>query len=268
MSINYTDSDARFAAMQADIMANTDITDFRDGSVARALVDVFNDEMEEIYITMNRYLSMAFLSTATGSYLDLIGGSKCTRLTNETDDNYRYRIAQTTYTEANANETAIRLKCLTVDEVNDIVIIPHTYGIGSFSALVLTDYTTVPTSIISAVQEVIDNNKAAGIKGVAIAPTVVTIDLNIKLHTDATISASEHSTIIYEASQAINDYIDAIPVGDSFTPAELYSLVYQLSNKINYLEITTMKIDGKLTYNYAYSCSWSQKLAAGSIVVE
>lgn len=55
------------------LIQDTDITALNPGSVARALVEAVNVNIEDLFNTLDLTISQTFLSQATGFYLDLIG---------------------------------------------------------------------------------------------------------------------------------------------------------------------------------------------------
>lgn len=55
------------------LVSNTSITQLDAGGAARSLVDVFSRHLADFYSRLDVDLSMAYLSTASGFYLDLIG---------------------------------------------------------------------------------------------------------------------------------------------------------------------------------------------------
>jgi len=55
------------------LLNNTDITMLSPGGTARALIDITTQHLSEFYDTLDTDVSMAFLSTSNGFFLDLIG---------------------------------------------------------------------------------------------------------------------------------------------------------------------------------------------------
>lgn len=263
--INYPDSDTRYKRMKEKIQANTDITDFRAGSTARAIVDIINEEIEDIYSRMTRYFENSFLSTAKGKYIDLIADKRCIRMAGETDDNYRYRVSVTPLVEAKNNETALRLKCMEIDGVKDVIMVPYTYGTGSFSAFVITDNKNTPSSILSAVQEVLNNNKAFGIKGIATAPNIINVDVQFSVYMKTGCTEAEALAASTNIIDVTKNYIDNIEMGGMFSAAALLNKVSDASESIAHAEITDMIIDNKRTFSKFYQCKWNEKIFAGSI---
>ena len=58
----------------ADLSQNTRITRLGPGGLARSLLEAVNRRLAEAYDTFDLNMAQAFVSTATGQYLDLIGG--------------------------------------------------------------------------------------------------------------------------------------------------------------------------------------------------
>ena len=93
------------------------------GSIAKLFLNIVNKNIANLYNTLTVNHLRAFVTTSDGEALDAIGVLlHCTRLKDETDDNYRYRITQQCLTLATSNETAVRLTALTVEGVEDVIL--------------------------------------------------------------------------------------------------------------------------------------------------
>lgn len=263
--INYPDTDTRYQRMKESIQTNTDITDFRSGSTARAIVEIINEEIEDIYTRMSRYFYNTFLSTAQGRYLDLIGDQRCVRLPDETDSNYRYRISVTPLVEMNNNETALKLKCMEVEGVKDVIFVPYTYGTGSFSAFVITDQENASANILTSVQDILNKNKAFGIKGIATSPNIAYVNMTLNVHTKPGINRGEEVAIITNVAESVKEYIDNIDMGSTFSVNILINQIVNSNKDISHVEIQQMSIDSKNTFAQFYQCKWNEKLFAGTI---
>jgi uncharacterized phage protein gp47/JayE len=247
---------------------NTSITDFTPGSIARALLEIINEEFEEYYSTLDRYTALTFVSQSTGYHLDLIGQMlDCVRQSGESDDNYRYRITQQVYVGAGANETSIRLKCLAIEGVKNVYIRPHTYGLGSFSVYVTSDNIFESDSILLEVQRVLDMEKACGIKAVAQAPIPLYVDLTIKLYFNPSITVIEGNGYLYESRSAIRNYLDNLPMGEAISTSKIVDVAMGVSNKIIHSGIVDFKINDRITLVNIYTPNWDEKIIPRNITV-
>lgn len=266
--IVYTDQSSRMDRMMNRLAANTDITDFSPGTIARAYIEIMNEEIEECYSTLDRYLSMAYLSEASGRFLDLLGRIvNCTRYSGETDDNFRYRISQQVYTAAGANETSIRIKALAVAGVNDVYIHKYAYGIGSFAIYVISEDPNTPDSVIDAVQDVIDQEQGCGILGIATKPKLLTLDLGVKLYMRTSTSQTEADSSIYTAKTIVKRLIDNMPMGETFSVGKVLSGVVSNNDNIVNAEATEIKINNKATFFQTYTPNWDERIILRNLTV-
>lgn len=147
----------------------------------------------------------------------------------ETDDNYRYRIANATLAAEKANETAIRLAALSVDGVSDVVMRAYTRGIGSFEVLVIPTEGLADASLLGKVQSAIDKAQAYGIRGLAAAPTVVPIDIEVRIVFVKDTTEEVQDDIREEVKISIDKYAISIPVGGDYILNELRQQIMDVS---------------------------------------
>lgn len=266
--ITYSDKTTRLTRMMNRLLANTDITDLAPGSIARAFLDIVNEEMEEYYTTLDLYLPMAFLSTASGSYVDALGMLlNCSRLSGEDDDSYKYRISQQVYTTAGANETAIRLKALCIDGVRDAILVPFSYGIGSFSLYVITDEQIVPDNVLIDVQTMLNKEKAAGIRAIADRPILVLVDVSIKLYFKSSTTTSELASLKNSAYKLAKSYLDNLKMGSILSVSKLLSEILASSDNIIDGDVLSCNINGYTTYSKTYQSEWNERVIAGTVTI-
>lgn len=245
--------------MMADLQAKTGINDFSPGSIARSLLEVINKKLHTAYKDLDIYASMIFLSHSTGSYLDLIGKLfNCSR-DGDTDENYRYRIANQVFTAATANKTALRLKCLSIPRVKDVIFTEYTSGSGSFTVHVITDEIDTPDEVIKEVEEVINAYKAHGIKAIVTKPRPVAIDLEFSITLTNKGKYDSVDSITSELESKIQDYIDSIGLGASISLQKIISIV-SLHNSIDQVFLSSFKVgDEDVTIRDKYNLEWDER---------
>ena len=252
--------------MEEYLTSETSITYTGDGSIARSILETVNEKIEEYYEEFDFNLAMAFVSTAEGSFLDLIGELlDCERQTGEDDENYRYRITNQVYVVAGANRTAIRLSCLSVDNVKDIVISEFSRGPGSFSVYVDVDDYTTENSTINDVQSKIDEVKAQGVYGEALIPLKTIIDMNVKLVFES--GTDNKGPIIGDARQAIIDYIHNLDIAEDLHAASLISEIMDTDDSIRDVQIESFFVDDVATSFATKEALWNEKMIPGDIEV-
>jgi len=150
----------------------------------------------------------------------------------ESDNNYRYRIANATLAAERANETAVRLAALSVDGVANIILEPYARGIGSYEVLVLPIEGIATTTLVAAVQTSIDGVQAYGIRGFASSPDIVPVDIEVRIvFIDGTTEVAE-DRIRLNVKTAIEQYTSNIPIGGEFILNELRQQIMDVSEKI------------------------------------
>lgn len=161
----------------------------------------------------------------------------------ESDNNYRFRIANQTLASERANETAIRLALISIPGVSDIVMRRYARGIGSFEVIIQTVVPNTPDNIIDACQAAIARVQAQGVFGRAVKPrlTGMTFQVSVTWRQDTT---TEDKARITEAIRtAISDYVNNIPIGQEFIYNELIERIMSVSDKILNIGTTRRAID-------------------------
>jgi hypothetical protein len=249
---------------------NTAITDFSAGSIARALLEVYYDDMEILHEKLVLSTAMSFLSSAKGPYLDEIGKLfNCDREANESDKNYSYRISKQTENLAKANEIAVRLACLSVEGVNDINIKKFIRGTGTFDVYLITDNPSTPNSILDNVQEKIKETQAVGVNGQVVKPKLVDIDMYIRYIFYNDIDISTKKEIKFKAEKEIREHI----INKNLEPVLIINKIIDLlmsidQDSIKNLQITKMFLDGKETTINDKEFYWDQRLVPQNISIK
>ena len=166
----------------------------------------------------------------------------------ENDTNYRFRISQATTSAEAANETAIRLDILTVPGVADVSLIPHIRGIGTFGAYIKSTTTLVSDGLLESVQSIIDEKVALGNIGYALEPTLVGLEMVVKVNLTGNFSSDELTEIELAAINAIENYVNNLDIGEGFVQQELIKRVLQADDRIRSIGTTEQPLD--LIYLY------------------
>jgi len=161
----------------------------------------------------------------------------------ETDDDFRLRIVKRAIAAANANRDAVRSAALEVPGVSDVILLPRTYGNGTYTVFVQSTAPVIENGTLSAVQAAVDNIKSFGERGYVSAPEYLGVMINIDL--DLKPNAVE-STIINDATEALVDYINNIEIGGTIYITEIIERVKAVSDNVRDMEISQF---GYGTYN-------------------
>lgn len=246
--------------LEQRLKASTTITNTDPGSVAKTFLEVLTEEFYEFYNELDLTVTMSFVSTASGRFLDMIGLLlDCQRGANESDEDYRARIVSQVYVVAGANLTAIRLKALAVEGVRDIVFKQYSHGAGSFSCYVLTKDLQTSRETLRAVEAAIDDAKAYGVYAEVKSPVLIPVNLMVRLVFSNDAGAAEKNTIRQNAVRQIRDYIGELSMGDTIIINEVIQRIMEISTKIKDLDIYGMNIDGVNRYVTNATCKWDEK---------
>jgi uncharacterized phage protein gp47/JayE len=249
------------ADLQTRLSSKTDITNVDPGSVARTFLDVLSEEFYQFYSELDLSVTMGFVSTATGTYLNLIGQLlDCTRNAGETDDNYRARITNQVYVVAGANLTSIRLKALAVEGVKDLVFKQYTHGAGSFSCYVISESPQADRATLQAVQSVVDDTKAYGVYAEVLSPVLIPVELMVRLVFSSDATAAEKGTIRQNVSKALTDYANNLSMGESFILNEAIQQMMDVSPKIIDLDIYGLAVNNVQKFIGNLDCKWNERL--------
>ena len=147
----------------------------------------------------------------------------------ESDDDYRYRINLKLQSPSGVNEAALRFTLLQVPGIQDVVFDRHA---GSFDCYVYSIAPQVAASLLSMVQQTINDNVAFPLTGNAVAPDLVGMSLTTTLHMIAGVSAGDQQTAVANATAAAEDYINNLAVGQTLVINEISDQIMNSDGRI------------------------------------
>lgn len=222
----------------------TEIINTNPGSIVRTFSEVMAEEMGQFYSEMNLVSTMAFVSTAKGNFLDLLGAIlNCTRLQGEIDENFRLRITEQVYVIAGGNETAIRLKLLELESVKDVVLVPFTRGSGSFTAYIITDEMETSEATIQAASLIVEKAKSYGVYATVKRPVLIYVNLGVRLLFEEGATLAQRSSITENVRTALKSYADNIEIGGKFITIEALRVMKNASEAIVDINIEEMYVN-------------------------
>lgn len=235
--------------MFESLSSKTGINSKADGSIAKAFIDAFGDEMFLLYEFLEEIRRQPYLSTSYGNFLDLIGELVNTkREESETDDEYRYRISQATLVLASGNETAIRETALTVSGVADIELRPYAMGTGSFLIYVYPDMANASKRLLMDVKRAVSNVISEGIYFEVRMPTDIPIGLDIALMFDVDISPMKREDIRNQVKMNIQNYLNKMQKNQTLYINELIKVVMSTDSGIKDMGIVKLTLDSQPKY--------------------
>jgi uncharacterized phage protein gp47/JayE len=219
------------------------ITETSPGSVARTFAEVLVDEFYGFYEELDAMMVMSYVSTARGTYLDLIGMLlDCTRNTGELDSEYRYRITNQVYVVQGGNLIALRIKILQLTGVADAQFKRFTNGAGSFTCYIIPEVFPIANDLINRVQSVVDEVASYGIYGEVKTSTAIPVDMNIQLIFANQTTNAERQTIRQQAVAKVERYVKNLGMGEAIIINEVIQQVMETSSKITDMQIYNLTV--------------------------
>lgn len=242
-------------------LKETDINSVEPGSVARTFSDVISEQFYEFYNELDANMLVSFLSTSYGRYLDLIGELlDCKRNSSESDDDYRFRIKEQVYVVAGGNLTSIRLKALSVDGVNDVIVKQFTHGAGSFTLYVLADETKDQVKIIREVQEKVNTAKSMGVYAEVKLPDYTQLEIKARILFKNGITDGEKTSIREEIMKESSAYVKGLNPGSPFLAKEFMERILLIDNKIVDVELMKMTRNKEEIFISNVEVEWDEKI--------
>lgn len=247
---------------------NTSVTDLDPGMIARAFTDILSEMFGDFYKELELTTTMSFISTAKGTFLEMIGALlNCSRLPEETDTNYRSRIVNQVFVVAGANQTAIRLKALSVPGVKNVIMREFTRGTGSFSLYIITDELITPQFILDEVEAVVNDTRAGGIYAQVKTPVLIPIELKVRLLFSDKVSEVEKTSIRHVALQNIKNYIDNIDLGGNFIINEIIRNALDANSKVVDVDVYDLKVREMSQFVRNFNISWNERIVINRLEI-
>lgn len=232
----------------------------RPGSIAKLFLNIVNKFIGDFYTTLTVNHLRAFLTTSDGDALNAIGVLlSCQRLSEESDDNYRYRLSKQCLTLATSNKTAVTLSCLTVDGVIDVYLRDYSMGSGTFSVIVLTDPEKDQEDILKKVKDAIDKTRAYGVRYDVITPTFVPVKLKYILYINDSVSDVKKQDIKYKVQENLITYISSLTIGETLYIEKLNQIIMNTAPEIMSLANLDYKIGNEKMLYVNQDLNWMQQ---------
>lgn len=230
------------------------------GSIAKLFADIINKNISDFYEALTINHMQSFVTTAKGKFLDAIGILlNCTRLTNETDIDFRARITHQCLSLANANETSIRLAILSIIGVEDVNMKRYSHGPGSFTIVPII--TNNDTSVLSKVKETVKKVSSYGEKTIVKLPDYKLIKISISLIYATNTTSIEKQNIAVTVREEIMKYINSLKIGETFIINELTQRIMQVDKNIINYSCNTLKINNVNTLFINQGSRWEERFA-------
>ena len=176
----------------------------------------------------------------------------------ESDNNFRYRIVNASLSAEKANETAVRLACLSVPGVANVVMKPYARGIGTFDVIVIPVEGIATDQLVATVQGAINGVQAFGNTGYAIKPDIVPVDISVRLVFTDTTTDVQREDIAAQVVTAIEKYIVNIPLGGTFVYNALIQTVLNVNKNIKNLAVTCYNFREEPAFRSDVTIFWNE----------
>ena len=241
------------------------------GSIAKLFADIINKNISAFYERLSLTHIQAFLTTSSGIYLDYIGKLvNCIRLEGESDDNFKKRISHQTLSLSKANEVAIRLAVLSLDNVEDVKIKRYSNGPGSMT-IVPVCQDVINKSTIEAVRDVANSECSCGEKVIVKSPDLKYVKIDVTLVMSSTIDDTIRQETIMNVRDSIDEYINSIQIGQTLIINKLTDVIMKTSDKIINYSCNDFRINNEPCLLINQGCRWDEKFVVspdkGSILV-
>lgn len=237
------------------------------GSIAKLFLNIINKSIADLYNTLTVNHLRAFVTTADNDALDAIGSLlQCFRETNESDDNYRYRITQQCLTLATSNYTAVRLTALTTEGVEDVVLQPYSMGAGSFTVIVLGNTEITDDSVLEAVRVRLLDVHGYGIRYNVVSPTLNYIKLTHILSFADNVSDADKQDIRYEVQQEVIDYLANLKIGETFNIDKMTQIIMNVSPYIIQEQNKNFYINNEIALYTNQTSRWFERFTVSNDV--
>lgn len=268
---------------------NTPITNFTAGSIARSIVESIAPEIGttsdesrlSLYDVMQEVLDQGVISKATYNSLDLIGGlftyPRRTEqvmnsegvLVNELidDDTYRYELTQVVPAAATANYAALRLACLTISGVQDIIGKEYSHGTGSFSFMLIVEYGFDEQSVLNNMLDAIKKVKAYGVRPSVMLPISVPVVLTIKLAFRETATDQQKTYARFEVQNKLQTYFGGFNIGQGVIYNDIVQEIMNADDKIVDFEILQMSLNNEPVLLTNHTILDDERIALQTITV-
>lgn len=154
----------------------------------------------------------------------------------ESDENYRFRLANKVVSAVSGNESAIRKAVLSVPGVVDMSLIRRSHGNGTFTIFPKTEDPIVSDGIINAVQESVSFVKSIGDISFVEVPKYLAVSLRLELRFSP---GADKNSIFSGARLAVMDYINNLSEGGEIVINEVIQRVMSIDDKIIDMQVSS-----------------------------
>lgn len=217
--------------------------DIKADSLLSVMIEAMALEISSMYSDIDRVENQNAVSTASSTYLNLIGNTVgAYRSTNQDDESYRYDIVNFIRNSRTSSKSAVEKVIRDNPNIYNYSIENLAYGAGSFAVHVQVKDNANVEIVVAGLEESINEVVAEGVYFKIIYPKDVNVAVTM------TVVGIIDSVSLSMMKSAARSYITGVQSGQVMYRSNIEAAVKGSSDKITTVRITSLKIDGKTAY--------------------
>jgi uncharacterized phage protein gp47/JayE len=162
----------------------------------------------------------------------------------ETDEELKDRAKNLLDTKGLGTVNALKNKIANIDGIREVSVLDFERGIGTSDVLVLGDTLPLTTAKKEEIEIVIQETKPAGIDVILQEPNLISTDVTVQLFLEVGSFVSDY---ISEVTDAINNYVNNLTIGEKLYKNQLERYILNVSDNI--LDVNVSIPAGNITPN-------------------
>ena len=225
-------------AAESEAYASIQSTDF--GTLANVGAGSLIQHNFEIYAD---YLNKSLKTT------NIEGVAYATDL--ETDNNYLFRISNQTTAGETGNPVAVRMACLTVPGVSDVVLDAFSNGIGTGMVYVKGLVPVISESLIVAIKNKLSRTVSFGSYVDVKEPPLVGIEMVLGLNLNKRLSFTEEDALTKRVRDYLYKYINKFDLNALLDPDVIAQQVMSIDSNIKSIGTASQRIEQLYVWKYS-----------------
>jgi uncharacterized phage protein gp47/JayE len=171
----------------------------------------------------------------------------------ETDDDFRYRMINQTLGAETANAIAVRLAAITVPGVADVVMDEYSMGIGSGSVYIKATIPVPSDLLLVTVESAISRVKAWGSLVDVRAPKTVGLELKVTLNLYNAIPNDEQENLKARVRDAVKTFVNSLDIDQTMHLSDVVREILAVDTVIKGTGTYEKPLDEVYIYKYSAS---------------
>jgi uncharacterized phage protein gp47/JayE len=185
----------------------------------------------------------------------------------EIDSDYRIRITKQLRVRQKSSAEALRFALLSVDGVREAIVNSATYGLGGVEIIVVADANNRGPDFLRRVTQRVDQVRPVGIRVVLSTPTLISVDVSMKLVLSSGVTEREKTAIVSSVENDVKIYINSLMPNEPLVYNRLIQKILDVSEKIRDVQITKYAPNGRQAVRTNYQPAFNEQVIPGGISV-